>query len=901
MGITAVGGVKIDQAGLEDGSRLRDRRRTESFCFGSSVLESCRAPGARGLRESGCGRCGWPSESFFVEALSVFGEIYKFVKELLTFDGLLPLLSKDVRRLGGVAERWRFKEVLPPTVLGLCGDEDVNRSWVTTGMHRWRRPLTLPVAEARAALYAVKHSLRACGSFGKKHVILSDSMTATLAISRGRSKHYHLRRVCQQVAALALCTGSQFFLRWIPSEMNPSDNPSRGTWAPSVPSREPKEQTVSHAPTRVAGEGRQAQHGGRRFKQEEKAKWGCGAEGGASASNHGHASSDGTSAGERKHPQKGEEGEAQSSAAEHGPLNRRAHGPAAGFRHSGLPNQVQETLGGDKAVDCEETWAVEAGGASGPGADQASGVALPRRGGPCNRAVCGSSCAVLQAGTPIARHDPAAQGEAEPGWMGQAMPASESAANPVSSGRFAGYACPEFRAARSGPLPAPHLRSVHAPQRGAPAQEDGLGEAQLQTSRVSVLVSRPPPLGGGVELEDAGVRRVLTAGLGVPPVFGGRDVQTTTTPAETSQRPHFHHQAGGRDALLDTVPARTRASTAGGAPAVPFEARRRQSRLLQQAAGPCGHSDAGAVEISELSEEIPKGWPADTNDAGASGPCEKGRRKRRQKAARRSCWPALKAGLPDPPVFIEIFSGTARLGTAVAKRTGWPVLLWDIKLGSAYDLRHLQAQHRILGWIRSGKIRGGHLGTPCQSFSRARDCPPGPPPLRSDAAPLGLPRLSPKDFDKVRVGNILMRFSARVMQQAAQQNIPFSLENPRTSRLWLCPPVLQLLRRRCTRTYVTEFCMFGMPWRKSTQFVTVGADFSALHQYRCLGAKRGLCRHSGRPHLALAGRNAQGTWLTQVAEPYPRQLCTLLAQCFYNFEVAQIAESFWKRLHQEAS
>lgn len=229
------------------------------------------------------------------------------------------------------------------------------------------------------------------------------------------------------------------------------------------------------------------------------------------------------------------------------------------------------------------------------------------------------------------------------------------------------------------------------------------------------------------------------------------------------------------------------------------------------------------------------------------------------------------------------------------------MLLWDIKLGSAYDLRHLQAQHRILGWIRSGKIRGGHLGTPCQSFSRARDCPPGPPPLRSDAAPLGLPRLSPKDFDKVRVGNILMRFSARVMQQAAQQNIPFSLENPRTSRLWLCPPVLQLLRRRCTRTYVTEFCMFGMPWRKSTQFVTVGADFSALHQYRCLGAKRGLCRHSGRPHLALAGRNAQGTWLTQVAEPYPRQLCTLLAQCFYNFEVAQIAESFWKRLHQEAS
>ncbi|CAE7232165.1 unnamed protein product, partial [Symbiodinium sp. CCMP2592] len=188
------------------------------------------------------------------EALSVFGEIYKFVKvhrrcpeevvipksilqELRNWDGILPLLFKDLRcewaeglsavdasefglgmtraecsaqdvkRLGGVAERWRFKEALPnpraaafSTVTSQCEVmppfaldedeeedrlhhrrddpqfspvpfEDIDRAWTTTGMHRWRRPLTLPVAE---------------------------------------------------VASLALCTGSQFFLRWIPSEMTSS-------------------------------------------------------------------------------------------------------------------------------------------------------------------------------------------------------------------------------------------------------------------------------------------------------------------------------------------------------------------------------------------------------------------------------------------------------------------------------------------------------------------------------------------------------------------------------------------------------------------------------------------------------------------------------------------------------
>ena len=258
-------------------------------------------------------------------------------------------------------------------------------------------------------------------------------------------------------------------------------------------------------------------------------------------------------------------------------------------------------------------------------------------------------------------------------------------------------------------------------------------------------------------------------------------------------------------------------------------------------------------------------------------------------------------GLTDPPVFIEIFCGTARLSKAIAKRTGWPVLLWDIKFGDAYDLRHLHAQHKILGWIRSGRIRGGHLGMPSQSFSRARDHPPGPPPLRSDAAPLGLPNLSSKDFDKVRAGNNLMRFSVRVMQLAAWQGIPFSLENPRTSRLWLCPPVLHLLRQRAARIYVTECCMFGVPWRKSTQFVAEHADFAVLNQYRCLGAKRGLCRNSGCAHAALAGRNAHGTRLSQVAGPYPWALCKLLAQCFYNFEVSQIAAAFWKRLNQGAS
>ena len=36
----------------------------------------------------------------------------------------------------------------------------VNREWKTVGRHKWKQPATLPVYEARASLFAVRHVLR---------------------------------------------------------------------------------------------------------------------------------------------------------------------------------------------------------------------------------------------------------------------------------------------------------------------------------------------------------------------------------------------------------------------------------------------------------------------------------------------------------------------------------------------------------------------------------------------------------------------------------------------------------------------------------------------------------------------------------------------------------------------
>ena len=110
--------------------------------------------------------------------------------------------------------------------------DTVLKPWKVVGRYKWKRQEPMPVLEGRAALYAVKHALRDVNHFHKRHLLLSDSISAVCALDRGRGKSFRLRRVTQQVAALSLCSGCSFHYRWLPSEWNPSDAPSRGSRFP---------------------------------------------------------------------------------------------------------------------------------------------------------------------------------------------------------------------------------------------------------------------------------------------------------------------------------------------------------------------------------------------------------------------------------------------------------------------------------------------------------------------------------------------------------------------------------------------------------------------------------------------------------------------------------------------
>ena len=186
------------------------------------------------------------------------------------------------------------------------------------------------------------------------------------------------------------------------------------------------------------------------------------------------------------------------------------------------------------------------------------------------------------------------------------------------------------------------------------------------------------------------------------------------------------------------------------------------------------------------------------------------------------------------------------------------------------------------------------LGTPCSSWSRARRADgKGPGPLRSDTQIYGLPGLSSSDQAKIRLGNSLMRFSASVAEICIDRHIPFCIENPWTSRIWLTRQFKSLLKCSHVSFNYTDFCGDLQPWRKRT-----GLLYAFVDLYPCLkqcSTKQGLCSFSGCRHVQLVGQR-QGEFLTKLAEPYPKALCRRVAQAFHGAVLARWCYNLWTRI-----
>ena len=92
---------------------------------------------------------------------------------------------------------------------------------------RWEGEEHINVLELRAVLLAVHHVLSYRSSLCSRVFVLLDSTVAFFSAWKGRSSSPALLLVLRKIAAALLASGVALLPGWIPSEVNPADEPSR--------------------------------------------------------------------------------------------------------------------------------------------------------------------------------------------------------------------------------------------------------------------------------------------------------------------------------------------------------------------------------------------------------------------------------------------------------------------------------------------------------------------------------------------------------------------------------------------------------------------------------------------------------------------------------------------------
>ena len=109
-------------------------------------------------------------------------------------------------------------------------------------MGKWKDQEHITIQELRTVVALARHLVRSRAAWGSRVLVLIDSMAALGVVAKGRSSSPPLLRLARQLAAISLIFDVYFLTRYIPSEFNPADGPSRGLPVGAAP-----ETVLSHS------------------------------------------------------------------------------------------------------------------------------------------------------------------------------------------------------------------------------------------------------------------------------------------------------------------------------------------------------------------------------------------------------------------------------------------------------------------------------------------------------------------------------------------------------------------------------------------------------------------------------------------------------------------------------
>ena len=227
--------------------------------------------------------------------------------------------------------------------------------------------------------------------------------------------------------------------------------------------------------------------------------------------------------------------------------------------------------------------------------------------------------------------------------------------------------------------------------------------------------------------------------------------------------------------------------------------------------------------------------------------------------------------------FLDAFGGVGGV-TAECGKLGVTGTVYDFVVNPECDFRNRAFVRSVNRLVRRRHFVAGMFHTPCTTFCIARDRNSQ---IRTRDSPMGLPhaQLSEKQIQQLKDGNETMYATLRMIREFDRLGLPFIVENPQSSRLWLTPGFQALIAQDNVELVIFHMCQFGSKWKKPTTVLAGNIPSHLLDTLRktCTG-HNGICCRTNKKHLQLTGAAPCGKPWTAVAQVYPKGLCVVLAK-----------------------
>ena len=818
------------------------------------------------------------------------------------------------------ASGWRLDSSFPEVPAS-----DLKQSaWAVARQDRWKKAEHIIHLEARALVKSMETAVHDLGCFNARQLLLVDSMSVALAFDRCRSRNYRLLRQIRKFASFSLGCNIGFTVRWVPSEINPADEPSRVFPSPLKSCATAPVSLQDNSLSNGAQEDVSVSSSTAIFKEE-----------GLPVTSPAVASDKQETKGASQKGQSGADETAKSSQVAEAFFDCKA-GARSGagdnfdwteekaFREprqfllnrGESPSEETAVAGQAKQETPEEVCGRDDGrqltGPQSFGAQSHRGkvgeVLQPRVCGPselCQLATPevldtlserpGDQC-LLQ--PPFPGRAPCSQGgedscglhaptlRLQPLWVTEIasdLSSLEGVETTQSRCFSKGLAlscleCSGLRdeaqwSAPDGPLHNVGSRLLCEAKRTLEVPCPIFGQTVTISHRSLVLATQPGR--DAREVQGGGVRRLSCPRLSLSEALGASFVE-----AAGHQAPDFNalglrlwsvHEGLQPDCATDVHRHHP-------VPAPPLRAKHRpkqeHSVAPRSAKARTMESPQECSQVREV-RKISSQLPNNAFDSATALP--------RMRDTSRGC--VARPGPSSPTAYTakglkgqyvaDLFSGHGGVAKQ-CRQLGYITREWELARGIQFDLTKPAALRKLKQDINRCLVLAAMLAPPCSSFSVARDrtCV-----IRTKEHPWGLPKqfLSLVDQEKVRVGNNCFRAAIRIIRWLNEHSIPWILENPASSKCWYLPQLRKLENSPNCTVVISDFCQFGTLWRKRTKFLCGNLDTQDVARIGRLCQGRGTCDRTGRPHFQLTGSNHKGVPWTRIAQPYPAQLCKQLA------------------------